>query len=139
MARRIVILPLTLGLALGAGIAAAATADRVPATEPRPAMCPICGRAGNDQAGYPEKAGSTLARGVTNTVFGWTEMLREPADEVKAGGNVVAGIGKGIAHTVTRTLSGLGEVLTFWTPKTNTGYVRFATDCPLCMKSRHQP
>ena len=118
---------IALGLAIVLSCAGLASAEQ--------RICPICGRASNDQAPYAEKAGATLARGVSNTVFGWTELIRQPADEVKAGGNVFTGIGKGVSHTVTRTISGLGEVLTFWTPKTGKGYLHLAHDCPLCMKS----
>ena len=105
---------------------------------PQQTVCPICGRVSNAQAHYGEKATGTLARGVTNTIFGWTELIRQPADEVKAGGNVLTGIGKGVTHSITRTFGGLGEVLTFWTPKVNKHYIHFAEDCPLCMKSTHQ-
>ena len=97
-------------------------------------VCPICGNVKQkDQAPYPAKAGSTLARGAMNTFLGWTEMIRQPAEEVKAGGNVMNGIGKGVGQSVARTFSGIGEMLTFWTPKVQNRYLNFATDCPVCM------
>ena len=100
-------------------------------------VCPICGRA-TDEAPYSEKAAATLARGLTNTVFGWTEVIRRPAAEAKAGGSVLMGIGSGVTRGVTRTLGGLGEMLTFWTPRGSRGYLRFSRDCPLCMQSHSQ-
>ena len=101
---------------------------------PRP-VCPICRNAASNQtADYPTKATYTLVRGATNTLFGWTEVIRQPAEEVKAGGNLFMGIVKGIGQGVGRTVAGAGEILTFWTPKGKDGYVHFATDCPVCVK-----
>lgn len=117
----------------------AARAAEEPAAAPVPAkteaVCPICGRVNQSSLPYAEKAGSTLMRGATNTLFGWTELIRQPTNEAKAGGNILAGIANGAGQTVGRTLAGLGEIITFWTPKVNNDYVRFASDCPLCMKS----
>lgn len=102
---------------------------------PRP-VCPICQRAGDEAARYPTKAGYTLLRGATNTLFGWTEIIRQPAEEVKAGGNLFTGIVKGVGQGVGRTVAGAGEILTFWTPKGKDGYVHFATDCPVCVQKK---
>lgn len=96
-------------------------------------VCPICGHTNAD---YSAKAGTTLVRGAANTLLGWTELFRQPAQEAKAGGNVLVGIGKGVGHGVMRTVAGLGEVLTFWTPKVNNKYIHFSDDCPVCMKER---
>ena len=101
------------------------------------AQCPICARAEAKTAGYAEKAGYTLARGTANTLLGWTELIAQPANEVKAGGNLLVGLGKGLGQGIKRTLGGAAEVLTFWTPKVQDEYLHFANDCPLCMK-RHQ-
>ncbi len=95
--------------------------------------CPICQKAGAEDATYTQKAGNTLARGASNAVFGWTELIRQPAQEAKGGGNVFVGIGKGVSQGVMRTLAGAGELLTFWTPKVQNSYIHFATDCPICM------
>ena len=118
-------------LLLQAPLVLAADASSHPARSA--VICPICGRANQPNADYPTKAGATLTRGLTNTLLGWTELFRRPVEEVKTGGNVVNGMGKGVGYSVQRTLSGLGEVLTFWTPKVQGTYVRFSDDCPVCM------
>lgn len=102
--------------------------------QPGQTMCPICGRANDPSADYATKASHTLARGVSNTLLGWTEVIQRPAEEVKSGGNVFNGIAQGVGHGLQRTLAGAGELLTFWTPKVNNNdYLRMADDCPLCM------
>lgn len=99
------------------------------------ALCPLCTHAQSSTAPYHEKAGYTLARGTANALLGWTELIAQPASEVKQGGNLLVGIGKGIGQGIVRTFGGAAEVLTFWTPKMqNQEYLHFAEDCPLCMK-----
>ena len=95
--------------------------------------CPICGRANDQQASYADKAGFTLLRGAANTAFGWTELLVQPTEEVKTNGNLVVGIGKGIGLAIKRTALGVGEMLTFWSPKGQEGYATLTSDCPICM------
>ena len=128
--------------ALLVSFAAAPRADAAPSDQPpaaesaqadTPFMCPICHSANKPDAPYAEKAGSTLARGATNTLFGWTELLLQPAAEVNEGGNVLAGVGKGIGNGVKRTALGVGELLTFWAPKGRGGYQPITKDCPICM------
>ena len=128
---RIVGVVLGFALLLGAPLPAAAQED-----QDKVLVCPICSKASSEDATYGTKAGYTLTRGATNTLLGWTELFRRPVDEVKTGGNVVSGIGQGISHSITRTLGGLGEVLTFWTPKVQNSYVHFSDDCPICMGKR---
>lgn len=96
--------------------------------------CPICLRT-EQKTSYSEKAGYTLVRGTTNTLLGWTELLRQPANEVKEGGNVFTGIGKGVGEAVKRTFGGAAELLTFWTPKVHDNYMHFSKDCPICMNT----
>ena len=96
-------------------------------------ICPICASASSETASYSAKAGTTLVRGSANTLLGWTELIRQPVEETKAGGNVLVGIGKGVGQGVMRTVEGIGELLTFWTPKVHDHYVHFAKDCPVCM------
>ena len=99
-------------------------------------VCQVCSKAGNDSSSYGAKAGTTLTRGATNTLFGWTELIRQPANEVKSGGNLLVGIGKGFGESLKRTAGGVGEILTFWTPKVNHHYLAFSKDCPICMKNK---
>ncbi len=117
---------IVVGLVVFSGHAASAIA------QPEGTTCPICEHT-QDESPYPAKAGSTLLRGAANTLLGWTELIRQPAMEAKKGGNVLTGLGKGVGQTVWRTLGGATELLTFWTPKTKAQYLRFATDCPICM------
>ena len=122
-----------LWLLIGPGVRAYAE-QRQP--EPPSVYCPICARANAENASYASKAGSTLVRGATNALFGWTEVLRQPAREAKAGGNVFTGMLTGLGHGAQRTLVGAGEVLTFWTPKVRQRYLHLSHDCPLCMGKR---
>ena len=128
------------GQVLGVGLFMAmwlAGAPRLALADERK-VCPVCGRAGHDEVSYSVKAGATLSRGAANTLFGWTELIRQPADEVRAGGNVMTGVAKGVGESVKRTLGGVGEVLTFWTPKVHRHYLAFSNDCPVCMKNVSQ-
>ena len=109
-------------------------ASRMAAAADEPAMCPICGKANDASSSYSSNASHTLLRGATNVLFGWTELMRQPAEEVKAGGHVLTGIAKGVGYGVGRTAAGAGEILTFWVPKSQHGYVHFSKDCPICMK-----
>ena len=95
-------------------------------------QCPICANAGRPEATYAEKAGSTFARGAANTLLGWTDLIRQPAREVKESGNLATGLVEGVGSSILRTLGGVGELLTFWTPKVNHQYIHFAKDCPVC-------
>ncbi len=103
------------------------------AAEDANAICPICKHANNGSADYGTKAGHTLARGTVNTLLGWTEAIQQPAEEAKHGGNVFFGIMNGLGRGAQRTVAGVGEILTFWTPKMGPDYLHTATDCPLCM------
>ncbi len=94
-------------------------------------LCPICLKANDPKSSYQEKGGNTLLRGALNASLGWTEIIRQPAQEAKEGGNLLVGLAKGVGQGLTRTLTGLGEIFTFWTPKLNDQYIHFAQDCPL--------
>jgi putative exosortase-associated protein (TIGR04073 family) len=94
-------------------------------------MCPICRRIQKEDVSYEDHASRTLARGALNAGLGWTELIRQPAKEARQGGNPVVGIAKGVGQGIARTFSGIGELLTFWAPKTDTGYIHFSKDCPL--------
>ena len=104
------------------------------AAEPKPRPCPVCTRANDEQAAYGEKAGHTLARGALNFGLGWTELIRQPGKAAREGKNVFHGIANGIGFSARRTLRGLGELVTFWTPKVEGEYIHFSKDCPLDTK-----
>ncbi len=132
MWRRSILIGVSLGVVAGTAISARAE-------ETRP-ICPICHRANDQHAPYSERAGMTLVRGAMNTAFGWTELLVEPTKEANASGNVLFGVGKGMGLAVKRTAVGLGELLTFWTPKNKKeGYLSLTTDCPICFPSAKPP
>ena len=95
-------------------------------------ICPICHRAIREDTSYSEKTGHTLARGAANTLLGWTDLIRQPAQEARRGGNVFTGLAEGVGQSVTRTLGGVGDLLTFWTPKVQGRYLHFTHDCPVC-------
>ena len=119
------------------GSASAVAAEPPPAAESSPAStCPICRHANNQSAPYAEQATANLARGLTNTFFGWTEMLVRPTAEVERHGNLLNGVGQGISHSVSRTAAGIGEALTFWMPKSVGGPLPLTSDCPICMSAK---
>lgn len=121
---------LLVGVVVGVAVLLGVSGPAMAATQG--AACPLCAKASDESAPYATKAGSTLARGAANTLLGWTELIRQPANEVKGGGNVFTGLAKGVGQTVRRTLGGVGEVLTFWTPKIQGSYLHFNDDCPIC-------
>jgi len=86
--------------------------------------CGVCNTA--ESTNYLPHATGTLGRGITNAALGWTELFAQPVRAGKAGDNVLVGVGKGLGHTIKRTLLGLGEVLTFWVPP---GSLVLADDC----------
>ena len=114
------------------GTAFCATTGEAASDEPK--LCPICLKANNDDISYQEKASNTLARGILNFTLGWTEMIRQPAKTAKEDRNILAGIAIGAGASVTRTISGLGEILTFWTPRVGKDYIHFSRNCPLDAK-----
>lgn len=133
------LLALCLAAAAPADPAEAPAAEAAPAAESSAAVCPICHHANNQQAVYPQRAGGALMRGAMNTMFGWTELVTRPAEEVKTGGNLVAGIGSGVGWATKRTFLGVGELFTFWVPKGRQGYLNLTTDCPICRGIRTPP
>jgi len=129
-------------LALAAMSAGALLCAAAPAVAEEEIVCPICLHADNEQGEYAAKAGMTFVRGAANLFFGWTEVIREPAQEAREGRNVrnvVVGMANGLGHGIARTAVGVGELFTFWTPKINNRYVRMAADCPICMGKKKIP
>ncbi len=99
--------------------------------KPASKLCPFCENALKENARYDEKVGNTLIRGAINFGFGWTEVITQPAREAQANGNIFAGMANGINRGVGRTFSGIGQMLTFWTPKIDGKYLHFIENCPL--------
>ena len=108
-----------------------AFAQTAEAAQPKPRLCPICAKANDERAAYGEKAGNTLARGALNLGLGWTELIRQPGKAAREGKNVFHGIANGVGFSARRTLRGLAEVFTFWTPKVKGEYIHFSKDCPI--------
>lgn len=95
------------------------------------ANCPIAIRASSDH--HLTKVTGTLARGIGNLCFGWLDMIRQPSREMKEGGNgLIAGVAKGIGHTLMRTFRGVGDIAMSPMPKAKDG-TQLAKSCPLCM------
>ncbi|MBI3333527.1 MAG: hypothetical protein HYZ93_05500 [Candidatus Omnitrophica bacterium] len=94
------------------------------------AECSVCSAAGSES--YTTKAVGQLARGAANTGMCWVEMVNQPVKEVKGGGNVLIGVGKGVGHTCLRLAQGVGEIITCPMPKAKDGkYTQIADGCPL--------
>ena len=92
--------------------------------------CGLCTMAGSNS--YPNKTVGQLGRGVANTGMCWIEMVNQPVKEVKGGGNVLIGVGKGVGHTCIRLLQGVGEIITCPMPRAKDGkYTQIAEGCPL--------
>ncbi len=60
-----------------------------------------------------------FAYGLSNVLFGWTEIFQEPYEAVKSKENVLVGIGKGLGYGVADTLGGVVHLVTFWCNKTD--------------------
>ncbi len=75
------------------------------------AACAFCQKA--DSSNYGEAAVGKLGRGLTNALFGWWELFRQPAINA----NPWEGVGRGVVHTIGRTGSGILEVGTFIIPQ----------------------
>lgn len=71
---------------------------------------------------YESSAGAKMTRGITNVLFGWTEIVRTPV-EMSAGIQrgkftaILLGVPYGILRFVGRTFVGIYEVATFYAPQ----------------------
>lgn len=96
------------------------------------AECMVCDNAASDS--YPAKTGGQLARGVANTGLCWMELANQPMKEMKGGGNILIGMGKGVGHTCIRLVQGVGEIVTCPTPRAKDGkFTQIAHNCPMDM------
>jgi putative exosortase-associated protein (TIGR04073 family) len=66
----------------------------------------------------PDFAEEKLSRGLQNGTLGWTEIVARSQAEVQANGprGLVKGLLEGISHGTIRTVTGVAEVATFWSP-----------------------
>lgn len=70
-------------------------------------------------------AATKLSRGVTNTAFGWFEIVNEIGHESDRHGleiGVFSGLIRGAAFGITRTLAGVLEIVSFPFPNGKRGY-----------------
>ena len=69
-----------------------------------------------EAADYPTSAGRKLGRGLANTAFGWTEVLKSQ-EKISDDHGIVAGLLwgtlDGLGNTVKRTGAGIFETVTF--------------------------
>ena len=68
---------------------------------------------------YGVKAPAMLLRGLHNVAFGWTEIIAQPirhSQNAPLGVGTVTGLIMGPVMAITRTGSGVVDVLTFWIP-----------------------
>ena len=123
-----------MGLVVGCAIQAVVMTPAALASKGEGAVCPVCHRSmrQEEEVTYTSKASHTLVRGAANVLFGWTDLIRQPAVDVKQGGNVFSGLAHGLGQGLTRTVSGAADILTFWTPKVHDHYLHFTNDCPVC-------
>lgn len=73
--------------------------------------------------------GARLCNGACNAVFGWTEIFFRPGKVACEGGNLVVGFFRGLGYALKRTVVGVVEVATFWTPGDS---IVTVDGCPLC-------
>jgi putative exosortase-associated protein (TIGR04073 family) len=66
----------------------------------------------------PDYAEEKLGRGLQNAALGWTEIVARSRAEVQENGakGIVKGLLEGISHGTIRTVTGVTEVATFWSP-----------------------
>ena len=76
--------------------------------------CGVC--EGAESQSYAKSAPGKIGRGLVNVGLGWMNLLAQPVNAAKSGGNVFTGIGKGLWMTVVRTVQGVVEVGLFWIP-----------------------
>lgn len=96
------------------------------------AECAVCDMAASDS--YPTKTGGQLVRGVANTGGCWMELANQPMKEMKEGGNILIGMGKGVGHTCIRLVQGVGEIVTCPMPRAKDGkFTQIAHNCPMDM------
>jgi hypothetical protein len=79
-------------------------------------------------ATYGEQVGGKLKYGATNLLLGWTSLFRTPMQESQAGGNVFAGVAKGVWNAVGQTVGGALHTVTFFVPQIDVPLPQGGTD-----------
>ncbi len=74
----------------------------------------LCDAASSDD--YLTKMSGQFLRGATNIGFCWLEMIHQPALEARGGGNLFAGLAKGVGHSFLRVVKGIGDIATCASP-----------------------
>ena len=94
------------------------------------ANCGICNSTVSEN--HLVKTGGQFTRGAANLAFCWLGAVNQPIREMRGGGNLLVGFGKGFGHIFIRGAQGLGEIVTAPLPQAKDGS-QIAQDCPLCM------
>ncbi|NQT07117.1 MAG: hypothetical protein HQ575_06210 [Candidatus Omnitrophica bacterium] len=92
------------------------------------AGCSIC--EGVLSENYGQRITYKLVRGLGNTLFGWTELLMRPGKEMHKGEHFATAVFIGLGNALTRTTSGVIDVLVFWNPTKEE--IMTVKDCPIC-------
>ena len=66
-----------------------------------------------NEVGYGRRALGKLGFGMKNILLGWTELVTESCQAVKAGDNLFIGFAKGVEYTIANELGGVVQVATF--------------------------
>jgi len=69
-----------------------------------------------EEKGYADKVSGKLQYGLTNTLLGWIDLFATPNQYSNEGKNVWAGVGQGLVNTVTNTVGGALQLVTFLIP-----------------------
>ncbi len=81
-----------------------------------------------DEATYSAKAAGKLKYGLTNTLLGWTSIIRPPVSASQSGENVLVGIGHGLWDAVGQTVGGVLHLVTFPVPQIDVPLPKGGTD-----------
>ena len=109
--RRTFSLILLFTLIISPAVFAQMPGEQIDQTSP---SCGVCQAA--ESQNFGKSAPGKIGRGLVNAGLGWTNLLAQPVQAGKSGGNVFTGIGKGLWMTVARTVEGVVEIGLFWLP-----------------------
>ncbi len=81
-----------------------------------------------DESTYATKAAAKLKYGLTNTLLGWTSLIRTPVSASQSGENVLIGIAQGVWDAVGQTCGGALHLVTFPIPAVDVPLPKGGTD-----------